>query len=47
MNIVLIGIQGCGKGTLVAGLEKHIDFDLISIGQLLRDEIFYLVFLFL
>ena len=39
MNIVLIGIQGCGKGTLVAGLEKHIDFDLISIGQLLRDEV--------
>lgn len=39
MNIVLIGIQGCGKGTLVAGLEKHIDFDLISIGQLLREEV--------
>ena len=39
MNIVLIGIQGCGKGTLVAGLEKHIDFALVSMGQLLRDEI--------
>lgn len=39
MNIILIGIQGCGKGTLVAGLEKHIDFDLISIGQLLREEV--------
>ncbi|MBE7076693.1 MAG: nucleoside monophosphate kinase [Clostridiales bacterium] len=39
MNIILIGIQGCGKGTLVTGLEKHIDFDLISIGQLLRDEV--------
>ena len=39
MNIVLIGIQGCGKGTLVAGLEKHYDFDLISVGQLLRDEV--------
>lgn len=39
MNIVLIGIQGCGKGTLVAGLEKHIDFSLISVGQLLRDEV--------
>ena len=39
MNIVLIGIQGCGKGTLVAGLEKHINFDLISIGQLLREEV--------
>ena len=39
MNIILIGIQGCGKGTLVAGLEKHIDFSLISMGQLFRDEI--------
>ena len=39
MNIVLIGIQGCGKGTLVAGLEQHYDFDLISVGQLLRDEV--------
>ena len=39
MNIILIGIQGCGKGTLVAGLEKHINFSLISVGQLLRDEV--------
>ena len=39
MNIVLIGIQGCGKGTLVAGLEKDIDFSLVSMGQLFRDEI--------
>ncbi len=39
MNIILIGIQGCGKGTLVAGLNKHINFSLISMGQLLRDEI--------
>lgn len=39
MNIVLIGIQGCGKGTLVAGLEKNFDLSLISMGQLLRDEI--------
>lgn len=39
MNILLIGIQGCGKGTLVAGLEKHIKFSLVSMGQLLRDEI--------
>lgn len=39
MNIILIGIQGCGKGTLVAGLEKHYDISLISMGQLLRDEI--------
>ena len=39
MNIILIGIQGCGKGTLVAGLEKHINFSLVSMGQLFRDEI--------
>ena len=39
MNIILIGIQGCGKGTLVAGLEQHIKFSLVSMGQLLRDEI--------
>ena len=39
MNIILIGIQGCGKGTLVSGLEKHINFSLISMGQLFRDEI--------
>ena len=39
MNIVLIGIQGCGKGTLVAGLEDHINFSLVSVGQLLRDEV--------
>ena len=39
MNIILIGIQGCGKGTLVAGLEQHFDISLISMGQLLREEI--------
>ena len=39
MNIILIGIQGCGKGTLVSGLEEHYDISLISMGQLLRDEI--------
>ena len=39
MNIFLIGIQGCGKGTLVEGLKKHFDFDLISVGQLLREEV--------
>ena len=39
MNIILIGIQGCGKGTLVSGLEKNFDLSLISMGQLLRDEI--------
>ena len=39
MNIVLLGIQGSGKGTLVLALEKHLDFSLISVGQLLREEI--------
>lgn len=39
MNIVLLGIQGCGKGTLVAGLEQHFDISLVSMGQILRDEI--------
>lgn len=39
MNIVLIGIQGSGKGTLVADLQNKIDFELISTGQLFRDEI--------
>lgn len=39
MNIFLIGIQGCGKGTLVEGLKKHFDFNLISVGQLLREEV--------
>lgn len=39
MNIVLIGIQGSGKGTLVAGLEKQLQFELISTGQLFREEI--------
>ena len=39
MNIVLLGIQGSGKGTLVLALEKHLDFSLISVGLLLREEI--------
>ena len=39
MNIVLLGIQGSGKGTLVQDLEKHFDFSLVSVGLLLREEI--------
>lgn len=39
MNIVLLGIQGSGKGTLVQDLSKHLDFLLVSVGSLLRDEI--------
>lgn len=39
MNIVLLGIQGSGKGTLVQDLSKHLDFLLVSVGSSLRDEI--------
>ena len=39
MNIVLLGIQGSGKGTLVQDLEKHFNFSLVSVGLLLREEI--------
>jgi adenylate kinase len=39
MNIVLLGIQGSGKGTLVSALEKCLDFSLVSVGLLLREEI--------
>ena len=39
MNIVLLGIQGSGKGTLVQDLSKHLDFSLVSVGALLREEI--------
>ena len=39
MNIVLLGIQGSGKGTLVQDLSNKLDFTLISVGALLRDEI--------
>ncbi len=39
MNIVLIGIQGSGKGTLVESFKNELDFTLISTGQLLREEV--------
>lgn len=39
MNIVLIGIQGSGKGTLVASLQKQMELGVISTGQLCREEI--------
>ena len=39
MNIVFIGIQGCGKGTLIEGLQKHLDMSVVSIGQMLREEV--------
>ena len=39
MNIVLLGIQGCGKGTLVLDLNVYMDFTLVSMGELLRQEV--------
>ena len=39
MNIVLFGIQGSGKGTLVLDLENYLEFSIISVGQLLREEV--------
>lgn len=39
MNIVLLGIQGSGKGTLVMDLSNYMEFDLVSVGQLLREEV--------
>ena len=39
MNIVLLGIQGCGKGTLVLDMKEHLDFTLVSMGELLREEV--------
>lgn len=39
MNIVLLGIQGSGKGSLVLNIQSVMDITLISTGQLLRDEV--------
>ena len=39
MNIVLLGIQGSGKGTVVENISNKLDFEYISTGLLLRDEI--------
>lgn len=36
MKIVLIGIQGSGKGTQVANLKENFDFNLVSMGELMR-----------
>jgi len=38
MNIVLIGIQGSGKGELIKNLNKHFNFTLVSVGALFRQE---------
>lgn len=39
MNIVLIGVQGSGKGTLVENLKEKLNFTLISVGEQLRAEV--------
>ena len=39
MNIVLIGIQGSGKGEIIKRLAESMDFVVISVGALLRQEI--------
>lgn len=39
MNIILIGMPNAGKGTLVADMKDDFDFDLVSVGQALRDEV--------
>ena len=39
MNVVLLGIQGAGKGSVLIGLESYFDFTLVSVGQLLRNEV--------
>lgn len=39
MNIILLGMQGSGKGTVVYNLEQHLDFALVSPGQILRQEV--------
>ena len=39
MQIVLIGIQGSGKGELIKNLSKIKDFTYVSVGALFRQEI--------
>ncbi len=39
MNIILLGIQGSGKSTLISDLEGKLDMTVVSAGQLLRDEV--------
>jgi len=39
MNIILIGAQGCGKGTQAAMLKERYGFDQISTGDLIRKAI--------
>ncbi|RLC54661.1 MAG: adenylate kinase, partial [Candidatus Cloacimonadota bacterium] len=39
MNILLIGIQGCGKGTQAKILEEKFGWKHITTGNLLRESI--------
>ncbi|MCD6385335.1 nucleoside monophosphate kinase [Candidatus Sumerlaeota bacterium] len=39
MNIVMMGIQGSGKGTQSKLLSRHLDIPHISVGELFRDHI--------
>ncbi len=38
MNIIILGPQGCGKGTQAELLSKKLNIPTISAGQVLRDE---------
>ncbi|HOD01167.1 MAG TPA: nucleoside monophosphate kinase [bacterium] len=37
MKLLLIGPQGCGKGTIGKKLSQHLNIPLVSVGQILRD----------
>lgn len=37
MKILLIGPQGCGKGTIGSMLSEHLNIPLISVGHILRE----------
>jgi adenylate kinase len=37
-DIILLGVQGCGKGTQADVLSKEYNYDIITLGQVLRDR---------
>ena len=39
MNIILMGTQGCGKGTQAVKLSKYFNIPTITMGEVLREEI--------